>query len=158
MPDRYQTLLKLVCLTLAIVVGIQILQLMRRTDPLSGLTTIAAASTGAASLQQSNTQSLQRSNVAPAVQARVDRITQSEILGAVVRPQPIALIGIGGTDAFIRTTSGQTILLREGEESNGIKLLRLGTNRVVIEHESQTKELMLFSGLGSTTLLPQEKK
>src|SRR6185503_14290210 len=93
----------------------------------------------------------------PPVQARVDRIVQSEILGAVVvqRPLPMALLGIGGKDAFIRGPNGQTGLLREGEELGGIKLLRIGTNRVLIEHEQQQKELTLFSGFGSETLLPK---
>jgi len=91
----------------------------------------------------------------PAVQARVDRITQSEILGAVVRPLPMALLGIAGRDAFLRTPNGQTGLLKEGEELGGIKLLRIGTNRVLIEHEQQQKELTVFSGFGSETLLPK---
>lgn len=92
-------------------------------------------------------------DVPPAVQARVDRITQSEILGPVIRPLPMALLGIAGKDAFLRTPSGQTGLLREGEELGGVKLLRIGTNRVLIEHEQQQKELTVFSGLGSETLL-----
>jgi len=49
-------------------------------------------------------------------------------------------------------------LLREGEETGGVRLIRIGTNRVLVEHENQKKELTLFSGLGSTTLLPKEKE
>jgi hypothetical protein len=45
--------------------------------------------------------------------------------------------------------------LREGEETNGVKLIRIGTNRVLIEHEGQQKELTLFSGFGSESLLPK---
>ena len=84
-------------------------------------------------------------------------MTQSEILGAIVRPLPMALLGIAGQDAFLRAPNGQTGLLREGDELGGIKLLRIGTNRVLIEHEQQQKELMLFSGFGSETLLPKGK-
>jgi len=69
----------------------------------------------------------------------------------------MALLGIAGRDAFLRTATGQTGLLREGEELDGIKLLRIGTNRVLVEHEQQQKELTLFSGFGSETLLPKGK-
>jgi hypothetical protein len=94
----------------------------------------------------------------PAIQARVERITQSEILGPVMRPLPMALLGIAGKDAFIRAPNGQTGLLREGEELGGVKLIQIGTNRVLIELEGQTKELSVFSGFGSETLLPKEKE
>lgn len=93
----------------------------------------------------------------PAIQAQVERITQSEILGVVVRPLPMALLGIAGKDAFLRSPSGQTGLVREGEELGGIKLLRIGVNRVLIEHEQTQKELTIFPGLGSETLLPKGK-
>jgi len=99
----------------------------------------------------------QIADLPPTVQTQVERITQSEILGAVVRPLPMALLGIAGRDAFLRTATGQTGLLREGEELDGIKLLRIGTNRVLVEHEQQQKELTLFSGFGSETLLPKGK-
>ncbi|MBI4326832.1 MAG: hypothetical protein HY674_16450 [Chloroflexi bacterium] len=94
----------------------------------------------------------------PAIQSRVDRITQSEILGAVIRPLPMALLGIAAHDAVLRAPNGQTGLLKEGEELGGVKLLRIGTNRVLIEHEGQKKELTVFSGFGSETLLPKEKE
>jgi hypothetical protein len=94
----------------------------------------------------------------PAVQARVERITQSEILGQVIRPLPMALLGIAGRDAFLRAPNGQTGLVKEGDELGGIKLLRIGTNRVLIEHEGQKKELTVFSGFGSDTLLPKGKE
>lgn len=97
------------------------------------------------------------SNIPAPVQGRIDKITQSEILGPVVRPLPMALIGLAGKDAFIRAPNGQTGLMKEGDELGGLKLLRIGTNRVLVEHESQQKELMLFSGLGSETLMPKSK-
>jgi hypothetical protein len=87
------------------------------------------------------------------VQAGIDRIHQSEIFGPVPRPQPMALIGIAGSDAIIRTPNGQTLLMKEGDENGGVKLLRIGTNRVLVEHEGDKKELNIFSGFGSETLL-----
>jgi len=95
--------------------------------------------------------------LAPAIQARVDRITQSEIFGTVIRPLPMALLGIAGNNALLRAPNGQTGLIKEGEELGGVKLLRIGTNRVLIEHEQQEKELTLFSGFGSETLMPKVK-
>ena len=92
------------------------------------------------------------------VQARVDRIIQSEVLGPVMRPLPMALLGIAGKDVFFRAPNGQTGLLREGEELGGVKLLQIGTNRVLIELDGQTKELSVFSGFGSETLLPKGKE
>ncbi len=91
--------------------------------------------------------------LSPVVQARIDRITKSEMLAPVFRPPPMALLGIAGHSAFIRTPSGQSSLLREGGESDGIKLLRLGTNRVLIEQGSEKKELIIFNGLGGESLL-----
>lgn len=87
------------------------------------------------------------------VQDRIDRIERSGILGAVPRPLPLALLGIGGEDAFVRAPNGQTGLLRVGEELGGIKLLRIGINRVVIEEAGQEKELTLFPDLGGPSIL-----
>jgi hypothetical protein len=94
----------------------------------------------------------------PVIQARVERITQSEILGAIVRPQPMALLGIAGSNVFLRAPSGQTGLIKEGDELGGVKLLRIGINRVLVEQEGQPKELTIFSGFGSETLLPKQKE
>ena len=75
-----------------------------------------------------------------------------------MRPLPMALLGIGDKDVFLRAPNGQTGLLKEGDELGGVKLLLIGTNRVLIEHEGQQKELTVFAGFGSETLLPKEKE
>ncbi len=93
--------------------------------------------------------------VPPLVQARVDRITQSELLAPFIRPLPMALLGIAGRDAFLRAPNGQTGLVKEGDELGGIKLLKIGVNRVLIEQAGESKELMIFSGLGGESLLPK---
>lgn len=147
MLERYTPILKIICAALAVVVIIQVTRLGARSNPFGGITFGGTASAASASAAATET------NLPAAIQARVDRITQSEILGAVVRPLPMALLGIGGQDAILRTPAGQTVLLREGEESGGVKLLRIGTNRILIEHENQKKELTLFSGFGGATLL-----
>lgn len=91
----------------------------------------------------------------PLIKARVEHITQSEILGQIPRPMPMALLGIADKDVFLRAPDGQTGVIKEGGELGGVKLLKIGINRVLIEQEGQKKELTLFSGLGSETLMPK---
>ena len=156
MPERAISGIRLLCIVLAAVVLYELFQFAGRKDPLAQLEigTVAAAAT------TTGPQGADRrdSAISPATQASIDRITQSEIFGMIVRPLPMALLGIAGNDALIRTPSGQTSFLKEGEEAGGVKLLRIGTNRVLIEHERQTKELMIFSGFGSESLLPKGDK
>lgn len=90
----------------------------------------------------------------PATQARVDRIAQSEILAPFIRPLPMALLGIAGDSAFLRAPTGQSGVIKVGGEVGGIKLVRIGTNRVLIEQDGQQKELTVFSGYGGESLLP----
>jgi hypothetical protein len=94
------------------------------------------------------------------VQARIDRIIASEILGQVRKPPPMALIGIAGHDVVLRAPNGKEGMLRVGDELGGVKLLEIGTNRALVELEGEKKELTLFSGLGSETMLadPQQKE
>ena len=160
MPDRLNPALRIVCLCLAGLVLWQISRLaFRKGDSLPSFEApfSAQAATANPSTNTARAEAKKPVELPPAARARVDRIVQSEILGAIVKPQPMALLGLAGDDAFIRTPSGQTILLRQGEENSGVKLLRLGTNRVLIEHEGQQKELTLFSGLGSESLLPKNE-
>jgi hypothetical protein len=176
MLDRSTFLLKVLCLGLAAVFALQCARATRHKQPLAGFNFNITGP-----LPLTETKAPEKS-VSPgpaqrlppgaafgpaagkpialpsAVQARVDRIVQSEILGPVVRPLPMALLGIGGKDAVIRAPNGQTGLLREGEQLGGIKLLRIGTNRVLIEENGAQKELSVFSGFGSETLLSKERK
>ncbi len=91
----------------------------------------------------------------PAIQTRVDRIAQSEIVAPFIRPLPLALLGIAGDSAFVRAPNGQAGVIKEGGEVGGIKLVRIGTNRVLIEQDGQQKELTVFSGYGGESLLPK---
>ena len=94
----------------------------------------------------------------PGIQARVDRVVESEILAPVMRPLPMALLGIAGKDAFLRAPNGQTGLIKEGDELGGVKLVRIGINRVLVEEQGQQKELTIFAGLGGESLLSDQKK
>ena len=168
MLERSEMVLKVACLVLTALLLYQCSRFLIRRDSLAHLTIPALPSLSAISDTQTGgkgTNSVPRgepqkpaTNLPPAISAHIERITQSEILGPVVRPLPMALLGIAGKDALLRTPNGQTGLLREGEELGGVKLLRIGTNRVLIEHEQQQKELTVFSGFGSETLLPKGEK
>ena len=92
------------------------------------------------------------------IRARVYGITDSEILGPIMRPMPMALLGIAGNVAFLRAANGQTGLVKEGDSLGGLKLIRIGTNRVLVEDDGQKKELTIFSGYGSESLLPKQKE
>jgi hypothetical protein len=86
------------------------------------------------------------------IQSRIDRVIESEILAPVMRPLPMALLGIAGNDAFLRTANGQTGLLKEGEELGGVKLVKIGINRVLVEEQGEQKELTIFAGLGGEAI------
>jgi hypothetical protein len=90
----------------------------------------------------------------PEVQSRVDKIIDSEFFGPVIRPMPMALIGIAEEQAFIQATNGQTGPVKLGGEMAGIKLLRIGVNRVLVEADGEKKELTIFGGLGGESLMP----
>jgi len=97
-------------------------------------------------------------NLPADVQAMIDKIRQSQLLGPDIKPPPMALMGIAGKDVFLRGPNGQTGIIREGEELGGVKLIRIGTNRVVVEENGQQEELTIFSGFGSETLLEKKDK
>lgn len=93
--------------------------------------------------------------LSPVAQARLNKIIQSELLGPAPRPLPMALLGIAGTNAFIRTPQGMAGMLGEGGELGGIKLLRIGINRVLVDEGGTNRELTIFEGSGGPSLLPQ---
>jgi hypothetical protein len=100
----------------------------------------------------------QMANLPPDVQATIDKIRQSQLLGPDIKPPPMALMGIAGPDVFLRGPNGQTGIIRVGEELGGVKLIRVGTNRVIVEENGQQKELTIFSGFGSETLMEKKDK
>ena len=93
----------------------------------------------------------------PEIQARLDRIIDSEIIAPVMRPLPMALLGIAGADVFLRAPNGQTGLVKEGDELGGVKIVRVGVNRVLVDEQGERKELTIFSGFGSDSLLSPPK-
>ncbi len=89
----------------------------------------------------------------PEIQAQVDQIVNSGIFGPVIRPPPMGLLGIAGDTAFLRTDSGQSGLVKEGDSLGDLKLLKIGVNRVLVEQDGQPKELTIFDGYGGDSLL-----
>jgi len=89
------------------------------------------------------------------IQARVDKIVDSEIFGPVIRPLPMQLFGIAGDTALLRTDSGQSGLVKAGDSLGDIKLVRIGINRVLVEQNGNLKELMIFEGYGGESLMPK---
>lgn len=159
MLERFNPLLRLVCLALAGLILFQISRLATRRD--------AFARGSFESVAMRSEKKDASTNAAPSkagppalpanIQAMVDKIKTSQLLAPDMKPPPMALLGIAGKDVFLRAPNGQTGVIREGEELGGVKLLQIGTNRVVVEHEKQQKELTIFSGFGSETLLKKDK-
>jgi hypothetical protein len=168
MPKYSEPVLKVACLALGLLLVFQVVSFARRLNPLGGVrvpvpsagTRLVATRPDKPGATAPGTPATIQTNLPPEVQARIERIADSEILGPVPKPVqvPVTLLGIEGKDVFLRTPSGQTGLLRLGEELGGIKLLQVGTNRVLVEEDGQKKELTMFSGFGSQPLLPQAKE
>ena len=89
----------------------------------------------------------------PEIQARVDKIVNSEIFAPVMHPMPMGLLGIAGETAFLRSASGQTGLVKAGDSLGDLKLLKIGINRVLVEQDGKEQELTIFNGYGGDSLL-----
>ncbi|HYE33116.1 MAG TPA: hypothetical protein VEH27_16940 [Methylomirabilota bacterium] len=155
MLERLNPILRLVCIALAGLVVWQAARLTMRREAFGGGSLLPMATNSAAT--QSVTMAA-NAPLPPEVAAIIEKIKNSQLLGPEMRPPPMALLAIAGQDVFLRAANGQTGLIREGEELGGIKLLKIGTNRVLVEHEGQQKELMIFSGFGGESLIKKEPK
>jgi len=170
--DRWNPYLRLLCIALGALLLFQCIRIARPKDGLGELSLSKdlilpkpAGTNGPATGATKSTNppgprvaSRPGTELPPQAQKRVDRIIESEIFGPIARPLPMALLGIAGQHAFLRAPNGQTGLVREGEELGGVKVLKIGANRVLVEQDKEQKELMIFSGLGGETLLPKGEK
>jgi hypothetical protein len=97
---------------------------------------------------------------APPLPPEYAAIEASGILGKTPEPKPPppALIGLAGAKALIQAPTGRWDFAAEGEAVDGVKVLRIGVNRVLVEYEGKTQELTIFSGLGGSSLLPPPPK
>lgn len=154
MLERLNPILRLVSVVLA---GLVLFQVSRMVSRRSAFAQISANSAGFSQKKSNSSTNKPPANVPPEITARVEKIKESQVLGQIMRPPPMALIGIAGPDVLLRGPNGQTGMVREGESLGDVKIIRIGVNRVLVEHEGQTKELMLFEGFGSESLLEKEK-
>jgi hypothetical protein len=161
MPERVEIYLKVLSLIVGLIFLSQFARLMTKRSPLHGYdlpATMLSASLQPAPDANGATPSGKPPEISSAARQQADRIRESEIFGPVQKPLPMALLGIAGPDVFLRGPNGQTGLLREGDQLGGVKLVRVGVNRVVVEQDGELKELMIFGGFGGETLLLKEKE
>jgi hypothetical protein len=134
-------------------------------NPVAGTNSIAAATTNSsrgqlppsmAGMPGMPGQPGSAPKLSPEIQARVDKIVSSEIFAPVMHPLPAALLGIAGDTAFLRSATGQTGLVKTGDSLGDLKLLQIGINRVLVEQDGQKKELTIFNGFGSGSLLTNQ--
>jgi hypothetical protein len=152
MLEKLSPILRLVCAALVALVIYQAFRVaFPKTRALGDFTPAGAELASKANSTNSNSQ------MPPEVTAQIDKIKDSQILGQIMRPPPMAVIGIAGKDVIFRAPNGQTGLLREGEELGGVKLLKIGINRILVEENNQQKELTLFQGFGGESLLPKQE-
>jgi hypothetical protein len=154
MLDRLNPILRLVCIALAGLILFQLARLVQRGKAVAQIQGAGAIAVGTNLTVQSNRPSV----VPPEITARIDKIKDTQVLGQVMRPPPMALLGIAGPDVLMRGPNGQMGIIRVGEQLDGLKLISIGVNRVLVEHEGQQKELMLFEGFGGESLLSKGKE
>ncbi len=167
MLERLTPIFRLACILLAGLILFQLSRLVARRNTFAQISvgsdlvvstttdiTTNKASTGSPSTTRPVPVPVQ---VPPDIAARVEKIKESQVLGMVMRPPPMALLGIAGADAILRGPNGEMGVIRKGEELGGVKLLEIGINRVLVQHDGKTNELVLFGGIGSESLLGKEK-
>lgn len=179
MLERAETLLKLVCAGLAAWLLMQGIGTARRLDPLTrtsvpepptwtpptaptppspaaGMPMAVPMPPGMPLMGRPPRGGAPGPALPPETETRVDRIVQGGLLGPVIRPPPMALLGIAGQDVLFRAPNGQSGLVREGGELGGVRILRIGTNRVLIAEGTNVTELTIFEGMGGESLLPKQ--
>ena len=168
MLERLTALFRIVCILLAGLILFQVSRLIARRNSFAqiGVGTGLAMPAPSTPPQADNATNKPASppagrptpiQVPPEIAARVEKIKGSQVLGMVMQPPPMALLGIAGSDVILRGPNGQMGVVRVGEEVGGAKVLEVGLNRILVLHEGKTNELVLFEGIGSESLLRKEK-
>ena len=154
--------LKLVCLVLAVLLASQLYE-VAAGDSLEGDDLVVAPAAGGATGDGTASEKTPPTDgeVLPEVYAG---LLSSGLFGKAppqAPPSPPALVGLmDGRErqyAVLRGADGSTFRLAEGEEKNGVTLVRVGTNRVLVRFQGKELELSQFSGLGGEPLLSPEK-
>jgi len=155
-------ILKGITLALAVICALQAYSAFMEGDPLSGLedhlgsmAALRAASEPPPAPASSAAAATPPSAPAPPPPDRYTTIESSGILGALPQgPPPPALLGLAGAYAIIRAPEGQTDLVAEGGTLGTVKVLKIGINRVLVEHKGKVEELSIFEGMGGEPLVP----
>lgn len=92
------------------------------------------------------------------VKVAVTIIKKSGVFGSPPKPRPSSLIGIAENVAFIQTPSGSVQGIEIGQTIQNVKVIKIDTNRVLIEENGKQRELTIYSGMGSETLIGKEGK
>jgi hypothetical protein len=155
--ERLTLVLKAVSLGLAALVAFQAYGLVTEADPLEDLDLEALAAASRDGARQAA--EVPPAAASPALPEKHGAVASSGVLGAVPKaPPPPALLGLAGKYAILRAPGGQTDLVAEGGEIGGVKLIRIGVNRVLVEHQGKVEELSIFSGLGGAPLATPGKE
>ena len=168
MPDKWQKGFQAIAILLCVLALWPIAQMVFRKSPLQDIQPIQLNASEPPPAKESGEKkppkgppsrgNSQKNDLPPEIEKRSAKLEESGILGRTPKPPPMALIGIAEPYAFLQTPTGQTAKIKEGESLNGVKVLRVGSNRVLVEHEDQTSELSIFSGIGSESLMPSNNK
>lgn len=159
MPDNWEKGFKIAAAALCILIVLPLVQMVFRKLPLDEINPVVLAETATVGSRiSSTTTQLKNAPLPPIIEKRSAKLEKSGILGRTPKPPPMALIGIADPYAFLQTPDGQTGKIKEGETLRGVKVLRVGANRVLVEHDGRTSELSIFSGIGSQSLLPKNPR
>ena len=145
---RYLPWIKGLCALLGLVILIQLGKAFGGANPLKGV----SAPTPWDSSPPAKDSNSEAPPASIELQACLQHLERSGALGRTPGPAPLALFGFAGNSAMLSLPNGQTVMVAEGEERDGVKVLKIDTNRVLLMHEGQQMELTLFSGLGSESL------
>lgn len=109
------------------------------------------------------------SKPADELRPEVRRVVDSALFGVAPPPPPPAppsgpkkpelpkLQGIGAEFAILEIPGKGVHMIRAGTEKEGVKVVAIAINRVLIEVDGEKKELTIHSGFGSDPLLKPEE-
>ncbi len=173
MREHLPVVLKGACVLLGASIVVQAYGLFKERDPLLGLEdsallqrvaagagaegTSAAAEKGPPppAAEKKSAPEGEKKAEPPPPDPRQRAIEKSGIFGEAPRkggPRRPSLLGIAGDRAILKLPDGKVDLVSEGAEASGVKVLRIATNRVLVEFKGKKIELTIFSGLGSDPL------
>lgn len=155
MPKHWEKGFQVAAALLGLLVILPLMQMVLRKNPLNeiDLSQLKSLSLEPEQSSEAEAKPHQPEPLPTDIKQRTDKLNSSGILGRIPQPPPMALIGIAEPYAFVRTPQGQTGKVKEGESLGGVKVLRVGANRILVEHEGRKSELQIFSGIGSNSLL-----